>query len=54
MYLPRKLKIPIAVPPTNIVGVYAHDIGFIVMVNERGDFGWLQHNNRWWHGCRAR
>jgi sulfite reductase (NADPH) hemoprotein beta-component len=30
-----QLKIAIAVPPTN--GVYAHDISFIAMVNERGD-----------------
>ncbi|KAH9952786.1 hypothetical protein BGW80DRAFT_1522046 [Lactifluus volemus] len=37
MYLSRKLKIPIAVPPTHDVDVYAHDIGFIAMVNERDD-----------------
>jgi sulfite reductase (NADPH) hemoprotein beta-component len=32
-----QLKIAIAVPPTNDVDVYAHDIGFITMVNEHGD-----------------
>jgi len=37
MYLPRKLKIAIAIPPTNDVDVYAHDIGFITIVNEHGD-----------------
>lgn len=31
-YLPRKFKIAIAVPPQNDVDVYAHDLGFIAIV----------------------
>ncbi|HTW37637.1 MAG TPA: assimilatory sulfite reductase (NADPH) hemoprotein subunit [Steroidobacteraceae bacterium] len=34
-YLPRKFKIAIAVPPQNDVDVFAHDLGFIAIV-ERG------------------
>ncbi|HEX4260332.1 MAG TPA: NADPH-dependent assimilatory sulfite reductase hemoprotein subunit [Acetobacteraceae bacterium] len=30
-YLPRKFKIAIAVPPTNDVDVFAHDLGFIAI-----------------------
>ena len=35
-YLPRKFKIVIAVPPSNDVDVYAHDLGYITVV-EKGD-----------------
>lgn len=35
-YLPRKFKIAIAVPPRNDVDVYAHDLGFVAIV-ERGE-----------------
>ena len=31
-YLPRKFKITVAVPPDNDVDVYAHDLGFIAIV----------------------
>ncbi len=31
-YLPRKFKIAIAVPPSNDVDVFAHDLGFIAIV----------------------
>ena len=31
-YLPRKFKIVLAVPPSNDVDVYAHDLGFIAIV----------------------
>lgn len=31
-YLPRKFKIALAVPPSNDVDVYAHDLGFIAIV----------------------
>jgi sulfite reductase (NADPH) hemoprotein beta-component len=31
-YLPRKFKIAIAIPPQNDVDVYAHDLGFIAIV----------------------
>jgi sulfite reductase (NADPH) hemoprotein beta-component len=34
-YLPRKFKIAIAVPPQNDIDVFAHDLGFIAIV-ERG------------------
>src|SRR3954452_24496706 len=40
-YLPRKFKIAIAVPPSNDVDVFAHDLGFIAIVKEAGDIaGW--------------
>jgi sulfite reductase (NADPH) hemoprotein beta-component len=35
-YLPRKFKIAIAVPPRNDVDVYAHDLGFVAIV-EKGE-----------------
>jgi sulfite reductase (NADPH) hemoprotein beta-component len=35
-YLPRKFKTAIVVPPVNDVDVYAHDLGFIAVV-ERGE-----------------
>ena len=35
-YLPRKFKIAIAVPPSNDVDVFAHDIGFIADVGKGG------------------
>ncbi len=31
-YLPRKFKIVVAVPPSNDVDIYAHDLGFIAIV----------------------
>ncbi|KAG0173622.1 hypothetical protein DFQ28_011114 [Apophysomyces sp. BC1034] len=33
-YLPRKFKIVIAVPPNNDVDIYAHDLGFIAIVDK--------------------
>ena len=40
-YLPRKFKIVVAVPPTNDVDVFAHDLGFIAIRNEAGVLqGW--------------
>ena len=36
-YLPRKFKVAIAVPPANDVDVFAHDLGFIAIV----EAGWL-------------
>jgi len=33
-YLPRKFKIVVAVPPSNDVDVYAHDLGFVALVEE--------------------
>src|SRR5439155_18240430 len=36
-YLPRKFKIAVAVPASNDVDVFAHDLGFIAIVDESGD-----------------
>jgi sulfite reductase (NADPH) hemoprotein beta-component len=35
-YLPRKFKIVVAVPPSNDVDIYAHDLGFIAIADESG------------------
>jgi sulfite reductase (NADPH) hemoprotein beta-component len=40
-YLPRKFKTVVAVPPSNDVDVFAHDLGFIAILDEAGDItGW--------------
>src|SRR5947209_16132147 len=40
-YLPRKFKIVLAVPPSNDVDVFAHDLGFIAILDKAGDIaGW--------------
>ena len=40
-YLPRKFKTVVAVPPSNDVDVYAHDLGFIAILGKEGDIqGW--------------
>lgn len=40
-YLPRKFKVVIVVPPVNDGDVFAHDVGFIAIVNKKGDLeGW--------------
>lgn len=40
-YLPRKFKIVVAVPPSNDVDTFAHDVGFIAIVDAAGDIaGW--------------
>lgn len=36
-YLPRKFKIVVAVPPSNDVDVFAHDLGFIAITGEDGN-----------------
>ncbi len=33
-YLPRKFKIVIAIPPSNDVDIYAHDLGYIAIVED--------------------
>ena len=33
-YLPRKFKIALAVPPLNDIDVFAHDLGFVAVVND--------------------
>ncbi|KAG9018006.1 hypothetical protein FRB90_012674 [Tulasnella sp. 427] len=35
-YLPRKFKIAIAVPPSNDVDIFANDVGFIAITDEKG------------------
>jgi len=40
-YLPRKFKIVVAVPPSNDVDVFAHDLGFIAALDGKGGVtGW--------------
>ena len=40
-YLPRKFKTVIAVPPSNDVDVFAHDLGFIAILDNFGEIaGW--------------
>jgi sulfite reductase (NADPH) hemoprotein beta-component len=40
-YLPRKFKIVVAVPPSNDVDVFAHDLGFIAILDQKGAVeGW--------------
>ena len=40
-YLPRKFKIVVAVPPSNDVDVFAHDLGYIAIQDDAGNIaGW--------------
>lgn len=39
-YLPRKFKTVIAVPPSNDVDVFAHDLGYIAIVEKGEVVGW--------------
>jgi sulfite reductase (NADPH) hemoprotein beta-component len=40
-YLPRKFKTVVAVPPSNDVDIYAHDLGFIAILDKDGEIeGW--------------
>jgi len=40
-YLPRKFKTVVALPPSNDVDVFAHDLGFIAIADNRGGIaGW--------------
>ncbi|HEY6833755.1 MAG TPA: NADPH-dependent assimilatory sulfite reductase hemoprotein subunit [Pseudolabrys sp.] len=40
-YLPRKFKVVVAVPPSNDVDIFAHDLGFIAILGNDGDVtGW--------------
>ncbi|KAI8373988.1 thiamine diphosphate-binding protein [Choanephora cucurbitarum] len=39
-YLPRKFKIVIAVPPNNDVDIFAHDLGFIAIVENKKVVGY--------------
>jgi sulfite reductase (NADPH) hemoprotein beta-component len=41
IYLPRKFKIVVAVPPSNDVDIFAHDLGFIAILGHKGEIaGW--------------
>lgn len=41
VYLPRKFKTVIAVPPENDVDVFAHDLGFVAVLGDGGEvLGW--------------
>jgi len=40
-YLPRKFKVVVAVPPSNDVDIFAHDLGYIAIRDETGNVaGW--------------
>lgn len=40
-YLPRKFKIVVAVPPSNDVDIFAHDLGYIAILDGQGNVtGW--------------
>jgi sulfite reductase (NADPH) hemoprotein beta-component len=40
-YLPRKFKTVIAVPPSNDIDIYAHDLGYIAITDEKNKLvGW--------------
>ena len=45
-YLPRKFKIVVAVPPSNDVDVFAHDLGFIAILDERATRRLERHRRR--------
>jgi sulfite reductase (NADPH) hemoprotein beta-component len=36
-YLPRKFKTVVAVPPSNDVDIFAHDLGFIAILDRKGE-----------------
>jgi sulfite reductase (NADPH) hemoprotein beta-component len=40
-YLPRKFKTVVAVPPSNDVDIYAHDLGYVAILDNQGEIeGW--------------
>jgi sulfite reductase (NADPH) hemoprotein beta-component len=40
-YLPRKFKTVVAVPPSNDVDIYAHDLGYVAILDNEGEIeGW--------------
>ena len=49
-YMPRKFKIVVAVPPSNDVDIFAHDLGFIAILDEAGDDRRLERHGRRRHG----
>ena len=53
-YMPRKFKVVVAVPPSNDVDVYAHDLGFIAILDDTGRHRRLERHRRRRHGHDAR
>ena len=49
-YLPRKFKIVVAVPPSNDVDVFAHDLGFIAILDDARRRRRLERHRRRRHG----
>jgi sulfite reductase (NADPH) hemoprotein beta-component len=40
-YMPRKFKVVVAVPPSNDVDIFAHDLGYIAILDDAGNIaGW--------------
>jgi len=40
-YLPRKFKVVVALPPSNDVDVFAHDLGYVAIIDDKGGIaGW--------------
>ncbi len=40
-YMPRKFKVVVAVPPSNDVDIYAHDLGYIAILDDKNEIaGW--------------
>ena len=52
-YLPRKFKIVVAVPPSNDVDVFAHDLGFIAILDGKRRRHRLERHGRRRHGHDA-
>ena len=48
-YLPRKFKIVVAVPPSNDVDIFAHDLGYIAILDNAATSR-LECHGRWRHG----
>ena len=53
-YLPRKFKTVVAVPPSNDVDIFAHDLGFIAILDDGGRHRRLERDRRRRHGHDAR
>ena len=49
-YLPRKFKVVVAVPPSNDVDVFAHDLGYIAIADARRQYHRLECHGGWRHG----
>ena len=53
-YMPRKFKVVVAVPPSNDVDIFAHDLGYIAILDDAGfdhrleRDGWRRHGHDAW------